>query len=323
MNILHLESERYSYEALSRLRPIGDVNEVACNSQSELLRILEKNEYDVIFIKLGLYFDKEVLRTQNRLKYVITPTTGLNHIDTDAFKEAGVEIISLKGESKFLENIKSTAEHTWGLLLTLVRQTIAAHQNVLDGYWSRNDFIGMELNRKTLGIIGYGRLGKIVAKYGIAFGMEVLVYDTNDSIDKNGNKISFTTLPILLKNSDIITLHIPYADSNNKFIDNDEIGMMKNEVIFLNTSRGEVICEEALLNALQSGKIGGAALDVLDEDSSWDECTPRNHKLIDYANSHKNLLLTPHIGGYTKEAIKNTRNFIVDKFISIIMEEGR
>ncbi|MBC8549708.1 MAG: hydroxyacid dehydrogenase [Candidatus Brocadiales bacterium] len=317
MNILHLEPERYSSEALSRLKLYGDVYEFSCHSQSELISILEKKEYDVIFVKLGLCFGKDILQLQPRLKYVVTPTTGLNHIDTDAYKEAGIEIICLKGESKFLENIKSTAEHTWGLLLTLVRQTIAAHQSVLDGYWSRNDFIGMELNGKTLGIIGYGRLGKMVARYGIAFGMEVLVNDINDTIDINGNKISRTTLPKLLKNSDVISLHIPYADSNKKYINNDKIGMMKNKVIFLNTSRGEVVCEKALLNGLKSGKIGGAALDVLYEDSSWDGYAPRNQKLIDYANSHKNLLLTPHIGGYAKESIINTRNFIVDKFISI------
>lgn len=312
MKILHLEAENYSKLSLSKLRKLGELDCLSPKNEAELEEILNKKLYNVIIVSIGFLFDKNRLNNQTQLKYIISPTTGLNHIDLKFCEEAGIKIISLKGEDKFLSTITSTAEHTWSLLLALTRNVISANQHVINGGWNRTLFLGSELYGKTIGIIGYGRLGKIVSKYATAFGMKRVAYDISRDKVPTGLYKDFETL---LSVSDVIILLASYSNENADLIGMDEIKKLKQGCFFINTSRGEMVDENALIFGLRKGIIKAAALDVLKEDSNWKTESPQNNLLIDYSLKSNNLLITPHIGGYGESSICRTRSFIIKKFI--------
>jgi len=314
MRILHLEKIRYPEEELRRLEKFATVDYLKDQSQAGLCNWLSDKKYQVIFTRLGLMLDENILKGQAGLLAVVTPTTGLNHIDVSYCKRNGVAVISLQGESDFLASVKSTAEHCWSLILMLARNMRGATEDVLAGNWRRGPFLAYELEGKTLGVIGYGRLGKIVTSYAKCFGMKVVAYDCDEKVfDSN---VSKATLSHLLQTSDILTLHIPSNPETKHFMDRQKFSKMKVGSIFINTSRGEVVEESALLDSLGNGKIKCAAVDVLDGDSAWNIKTPMNHPLIAYAQNNKNLLITPHMGGYGRESIQKTRSFITDKFLN-------
>lgn len=319
MRLLHLEAERYSDNSLSILKQKFDVVILSCESQSALEKFLEQEKFEIIFTRLGLYISKEIIELQPSLKFIVTPTTGLNHIDTIAAEEKKVTIFSLKGEEIFLSSIKSTAEHTWALLLSLIRNIKPATTCVEQGKWDRNPFLCDELDGKTLGIIGYGRLGKIVAGFAKAFNMKVLVNDVNPiQYEHNPTTIIPSDLDNLLKESDYVILMIAYSLENQNFINKEKLEKVKKGAYFINTSRGELVNEVDLLEALQNGQLKGAALDVLNKDSEWDGKVQGSQQLIQYAKENSNLLITPHIGGYGINSILKTRDFVTQKLLQNI-----
>jgi D-3-phosphoglycerate dehydrogenase len=323
LRILHLEYDQYPPEAIEKLSAIGEVLAYNCQSQEVFFSFLEKEKFDVIFTRLGLMIDREIMKCQPQLKYIVTPTTGLNHIDLAAAKDHNIVLISLKGESEFLSTIKSTAEHTWTLLMALTRNLVAAHSAVVSKKkWERKPFQAGELNGKTIGIIGYGRLGRIVASYAITFGMEVLIFDNDEKqYSSPVDTATAVSLEELLVRSDYVVLMISWSEANNNFFDEKKFSRMKKGAYFINTSRGEMVNENALLQVLNSGYLAGAALDVLDGDSAWETAVPENSELIQYAETHRNLLITPHMGGYGTESIKRTRMFVTDKFLYLLKTE--
>ena len=319
MHILHIEPLRYNATVRIALESACTVDYVDVQNQEELLAQLSKADYEVLFVKLGVSINSDVLALCPNLKYVVTPTTGLNHIDMEAMAAKGITVLSLKGETEFLKNIKSTSEHTWMLLLSVIRRLPQAFADIKQDNWQREPFLGMELNTKTLGIIGYGRLGTIVAEYGKAFGMNVLVNDTDPArMGDLAPNLTGVELDTLLQKSDVITLHIPSNEANYHFLNQEKVDKMKDGVVLVNTSRGEVLEEAALLNGLQSGKIRAAGIDVIEGDSSWDAGIPAHQPLVEYARNHENLLITPHIGGYALESIEGTRAFVAEKFLNAI-----
>lgn len=322
MRILHLEANRYPEESLAQLRRNNAVEVHDCADQESLYSLLTDNEYDVIFTRLGLMIDEKVIALQPDLRFIVTPTTGLNHIDMQAATASGVQVVSLKGETRFLEGIKSTAEHTWGLLLSLIRHIPAAHDHVIHGGWDRGPFLSDELDGKTLGIIGYGRLGRIVARYGVAFGMQVKVYDADPGVTPEMNGIEMVGIETLLAEADYVILMISWSKEHESFMDRDKFARMKEGAYFVNTARGELVDEEALLETLGSGRLKGAALDVLDDDSSWPAKSQGSAGLLNYAKESRNLLITPHMGGYGQESIWRTRRFVTQKFIDIFNAGG-
>lgn len=306
--ILNLEPEGYSTNALAILQSFSYVESGPC-SREELLEWIPR--YDAIIVRLSHKIDDEVLDKAKKMKVIASATTGLNHIDCKYAEKLGIKIISLKGETEFLDSVYATAEHTWALILSLLRNIPASVQHVFKYGWDRNTFKGLELYGKTLGIIGYGRLGKKVAHYGIAFGMEVLIYDIRKQ-QPNG-KITFVSLKDLLNKSDIVTLHITHNASTHHFFDNNKISQMKNGSFIINTSRGEVIDEAALLNALKMGRIAGAALDVMCGENISNPRWLQSDPLLEYAKNHSNLIITPHLGGCTFESMEKTEIFIARK----------
>lgn len=320
MRILHLEAYNYSESSLGKLKRIGELDIVNIQDQKQLNQLLSKEKYDCIFTTIGYYLGKDNLTNQKQLKTIVTPTTGLNHIDLEYAEKSGIRIVSLKGESDFLKEVQSTAEHTWALLLGVVRNLPAAIKQTQNGNWNRFSLLCDELNTKTIGIIGFGRLGRIVAEYAKAFNMKILIHDNNIKIVEEalGNKIKAVELDKLLSESDIVVLLASYSEKNENMIGHHEFELMKKDAYFINTSRGELVDEAALLDALESNKLKGAALDVLRNDSSWKNEIPGNHPLQQFALQNEKLIITPHIGGYGKVSIEKTRDFITDKYLNTL-----
>lgn len=317
MKILHIEPLRCNAATRKLLAAEGmETDYEDIRHQEQLISRLGQKAYEALFVKLGLAYDATVFDAAPSLKYIVTPTTGLDHIDTVEAEKRGIQVLSLKGETAFLNTIKSTAEHTWAILLALVRNIPAAVQDVRNQGWRREPFLATELNGKKLGIIGYGRLGRMVAQYGVAFGMEVIVYDNNPAqLTGLPEGIQSVSLEKLLAESQVISLHIPSNTANYHFLEDGKIALMEKLPLLINTSRGEVVDQDALLRALYSGTISGAAIDVIEGDSVWEDTIPADQPLLEYARDNENLLITPHMGGYAIESIENTRLFMAQKLI--------
>lgn len=304
MKILNLEPEGYSLQARDILVELGQVIDGPMTAERLAASI---GEYDVLIVRLGHKIDARLLGDASKLKAIVSATTGLNHIDLDAAQARGVEVLSLKGETEFLDTVSATAEHAWGLLLALCRNTAAAHADAVGGHWRRDLFKGYELLGKTIGVVGYGRLGRKVARYAGAFGMTVLICDVKDTADDRQ-----VDLETLLAQSDIVSIHADYNESSHRLIDGKKFSLMKPGAYFVNTARGEIVDEDALLFSLQNGALGGAAIDVIDAENKWSDKIA-SHPLAVYAASHSNLLITPHIGGATYESMEKTEIFMARK----------
>jgi len=308
INILNAEYSRFSDTANVALSKLGNVTNI--NASREYL-LQNVSKYDVMFIALQNTIDRLILDEAKRMKCIVTPTTGINHIDNKYAIELGIDIISLKGEVAFLQEISATAELTWGLLLSLLRDIPNSTQDVIKkGNWQRNNFYGNELKNKTLGVIGYGRLGKMVARYGKAFNMPVIAYDRN-KISKD-KFVKFMSLEDLVSKSDVITVHLSLNDETKNIINENIFNQMKDGAILINTARGEIIDEEAFLFALNSKRIS-AAIDVLADEISLDNNWLKKNKLVQYAKKNDNLIITPHIGGVTYESVEQANLFMIKK----------
>ena len=197
------------YQALGEVRVFDDSQPFSCETVKDT---------DVLVIRLKYKLDKKELDQFPNLKYILTPTTGLNHIDMEEAQFRGIRVLSLKGETEFLNQIPSTAEHTWALLLALIRKLVPAVNHVSTNGWNRDLFKGNNLRGKSLGIIGLGRVGRQVAKFANAFGMKVQYYDP--LIDFNAElALRVENIEDLMKSSDVISLHIPLQKETVKFID--------------------------------------------------------------------------------------------------------
>ncbi len=302
--ILIAESEGFSPIALDLLRQAGQVTASDLDRESLKKAI---GGTDILWIRLRHQIDKELLDLAPRLKMVVSPTTGLNHIDTAELERRGIRLVSLRGEVDFLRNVRATAEHTVGLMLALLRNTVEASSHVRAGGWTRDWFRGGELYEKTVGIVGYGRLGRLVARYLLAFDCQVLAADPYIDPSAVEPGVSLVPLPKLLKAADIVSLHVNLNEETSGFFGSAQLAQMKPGACFINTARGELVNEPALVAALESGRLSGAALDVLAGESP---AGMAHHPLVQYARKHKNVIVTPHIGGCTLESMRKTEEFL-------------
>ncbi len=309
IQILNAESANYSKTAKNVFKSFAEVDYYDLDYIG-LCKQLKKKPYNALIVRLRNFIDEKLLNSAPSLKVIATATTGLNHIDIETCFQRGIKIISLKGEVDFLRNIYATAEHTWSLILSLVRKIPFAHYSILEGSWNRDNFIGRELNKKALGIIGFGRLGSIVAGYANAFSMNVIAYTKNPH-EITLEFVNYVDFDTLLKSSDVISIHLPLAKETVDFISMSQFLKMDKKPFLINTSRGEIINENDLLSALKKGLISGAALDVLSGETIMDPAI--GNPLIEYAKNNDNLIITPHIGGATKESMEKTEIFIAKK----------
>lgn len=280
---------------------------------SQLREVLDK--CDVLLFRLGLKITSDYLSSSQKCKLLATPVTGLDHIDLVTCKKFGIHCISLKGEYEFLKEIRATSEFTFAVLFALIRNLIPAVHSVQQGKFDRNAFQGYELYGKTFGIIGYGRIGRQVAKYATSFGMKVLACDNNSFLNTDHDKIEIVSLDDLLDQSDFVSIHVDANESNTNLVNSSFLSKMKKTAFLVNTSRGSVIDELALIQALKEKQIQGAALDVIQGEPFVDF----NREIFSYQKKHSNLLITPHLGGYTHESLEKAEKFIANKIIEYIV----
>lgn len=314
--ILIAESGSFSPEALRVLKEIGSVSELDLDREGLYQAV---GQADILWVRLRHRIDESILSAASRLKVLVTPTTGLNHVDTGALSRRGVQLISLRGETAFLKNVRATAEHTIALMLAILRRLPQANEQVRRGGWNRDELRGHELYGKKVGIVGYGRLGEIVARYLRAFEAFVLVSDPKLMPGSVADGVTAVGLEQLLRESDIVSLHVNLRAETSGFFNRALFNQMKWGSCFINTARGELIDEAALLESLGCGRISAAALDVLaNEDSGG----MSKHALVEYARLHDNLIITPHIGGCTVESQHKTELFLAEKLRALLQEQS-
>ncbi len=271
------------------------------------------NKIDVLFAPLGYFVNKEKIDLCNNLKVIASNTTGHPHIDVEYARKKGVKVACLKFAQAFLQRITPTAELTWGLIIALTRNIVPAYSFAIEGNWDRRPFGARAmLSSMSIGIVGLGRLGSIVAKYSSVFDMDIYYYDPYvESSDKNLQRCK--TLGDLVATVDIITIHVPH-NSETELMFNDKVfKLFKPGAYLVNTARGELIAWDSLLQALRSGALAGAALDVFEGEFSVNfEKHFKVHPVLEYAKENDNLLLTPHIGGSTIDAWGMTEAYTID-----------
>ena len=296
------------------LDPLREVAEVVCEpaDQQRLVDIIA--EYDAYVASLHVQVNADVLAAAKRLKVIATSSTGTDHIDLRRCDERGIAVLSIKTDYDLLNQVTCTAELAFGLLLGVVRRMPWAFDRAKEGVWARDEFRGHQLNGKTFGILGVGRLGTMSAQYAQAFRMRVIGCDLKKIELPFVEQVDFDTL---LAQSDILTIHIHLTDETRGIIGREEFARMKPGAILINTSRGAIIDEEALVEALESGKLAGAGVDVIH--GEWDS-NLHDHPLIRYAREHQNLLITPHVGGVTYEAQSITLRHIAEKLARWLKE---
>ena len=307
MRILVSESVGFSARAAELISQAGELVLADLDRRGLLSAV---KETDILWVRLRHRIDAEIIAAAPKLKVIVTPTTGLNHIDMVEAERRGIRVLSLRSEAEFLQDVRATAEHTLALILALLRNVPAALTHVRDGGWNRNLFKGRELYGKTVGVVGYGRLGKIVARYLKAFDTRVLASDPTVDLGSAEPGITIVPLSKLLQEVDFVTLHVNLCDETWRFFGREQFAAMKEGAWFINTSRGELVDESALIDALRSGRLAGAALDVLCEE---DYHGMGNHALVNYAREFDNLIITPHIGGCTAESMEKTEMFLAEK----------
>lgn len=310
--ILITEPEEYSMSALKRLRQKFEVD-LGPLTRGELMDRADK--YEGMVVRLAHHFNAEVLQRCSCLRFIASPTTGLNHVDTEAAARLGISVLSLRGQREFLDTIYATAEHTWALLMALLRHIPEAHGSVLRGEWNRDRFKAHELHGKTLGVVGFGRLGKKITHYANAFGMRVVAHDPHVQPPQG---IASLSLEDLFAAADVIVVLAAYSQQTHGLIGLSQLERCRPGALLVNTSRGEILNESALLQALRDRKLAGVALDVLCDEHLPLPQRPGSKALVDYAKQHKNLLLTPHVGGATFESMRRTEEFIAEMVLDYV-----
>jgi D-3-phosphoglycerate dehydrogenase len=284
-----LVTDSLADSGLSILRAAEDVDVVYRPGLKGEELLGEVANADALITRSGTAVTHELVNAGDRLRIVGRAGVGLDNVDVEACTARGILVINAP-----TANIMSATEHTMAMLLALCRNIPEAHASVKRGEWTRSKFMGMELNDKVLGVIGLGRIGKLITARALGFGMHVIAYDPyiGDSVFQT-NAAEKVTLEQLLARADFITVHTPLSDETRGMIGAAEIGKMKDGVVVLNIARGGIYQEQALADALNSGKIAGAAIDVYSE-----EPPPKDHPLL----TAKNAILSPHIGANTVEA---------------------
>ena len=278
--------------------------------------VLQKiNQYDGIIIRSRIPLDKNFLENAQNLKFIARVGAGMENIDLETAKNLGISLInSPEG------NRDAVAEHVLAMLLILMNRLFIASEEVKNGIWKREENRGDELLGKTFGIIGYGNMGKATAKRLSGFGVEVIFYDILPNLeDEFAKQVS---LEELQERADILSLHIPLDASTKYLVDENFISKMKKNFYLVNTARGKNVKTSALVDALKSGKVKAAALDVLEyEKSSFENLdistslSTRNKEDLQFLLESNQVIVTPHIAGWTHQSKEKLAQFIVDKIV--------
>ena len=301
MKILCLTPIKHLNGIYEQLQSYGIVDYHPDLKKQNVKGLIDSFDYDVIFCnpnKQNYVLDKQTLRNFNGV--IITASTGLNHIDLDYCKNNDIKVLSQKKDYELLNDLPSTSELAFGLMLSILRNIPNGFDDVKKGGWDYDKFMGHQLKGKTIGIIGYGRLGKMMTDYCYAFGMNVLPYDPY-KFDAD--------FDLLLKMSDIISLHVHANDETRHMINKKVLGKMKNNSYIVNTSRGEIVNEHDIVEALRSGKLKGYATDVIEDEYGDRYKSP----ILNGVKKGLNIIVTPHVGGMTWEGQQKAYKWAIGK----------
>jgi len=262
-------------------------------------------DFDVVVVRSRTKITKELIQKADKCKIIARVGVGLDNIDQSAAKEKNIRVINAVEGA-----MNAVAELVIGLMLSLAREIPRADREVRDGNWIKKELMGSELRGKYLGIVGLGNIGKRLGRLAKSFNMNIIGYDVMPIDEEFSKEVGLmkADLGTLLASADYVSLHVPLLDSTKHMINMEKIATMKNTSRIINTSRGGVIDEEALYNALKNGNLGGAALDVFEVEPAT------SNKLRELPN----FISTPHMGAQTKEAQSLAANVIAEKIIQIL-----
>lgn len=297
-----LQFQPENYDFLKRLFEVRELQSPIDDVDATLAKV------EILFAPLGFRVDAAKLKRCPRLKAVVSNTTGIPHIDVEAARARGIEILALHDEQAFLESITPTVEHTIGLMLAASRRVIPAHAAASAGRWDRRPWgAARMLSRMRLGLVGYGRLGRRVGIAAKALGMMI---DFFDPLVNGG----CSDLISLARKSDVLSLHAPANTETWNLVSREVLEALPKGAVVVNTARGELLDEGALLDLLESGHLHAAALDtVRGEYAPGFSDRFALSRLAIYARGHDNLVLTPHIGGSTVDAWIETERRVIEK----------
>ena len=272
----------------------------------EILEIIK--DYEGLLIRSKTKIDRDFLSSCTKLEFIGRAGAGLDLIDLQAVTERNIKVFAANEG-----NSDAVAEHTIGMILMLFNKFNFADAEVRQGIWHREENRGIELCGMTVGIIGYGNMGKALSQRLIGFGVKTLAFDTD--IKKISDEEFFAiraTMQDIFEEADVISIHVPLTEQTRMMVSDDFISQFKRNFFLINTSRGEVASTKAILNGLQSGKIRGACLDVL-ENEKLTQLTPEQSEVYSQLFQQKNVILTPHIAGWTVESYRKINEVLVAK----------
>lgn len=310
MNILHLDKNHPLL--ITQLAEAGYQNDEDYSSSKQEVEA-KINNYQGIVIRSRFAIDKAFLDAAKNLKFIARVGAGLESIDLEYAKSKNITLIAAPEGNR-----NAVGEHTLGMLLSLFNNLKQADSEVKQGLWNRETNRGVELDGKTVGIIGYGNMGKAFAKKLRGFEVEVLCYDIKENVgDQNAKQVS---LEELQQKADVLSLHLPWTPQTDKLVNTSFISKFKKNFWLLNTARGKCVVTTHLVSALKSGKILGAGLDVLEyEKTSFESLFSENElpQALQELINLNNVMLSPHIAGWTVESKEKLAQVIVDKIIAI------
>lgn len=291
-------------EGIEKLKQAGlEVEANPTISHEQLKRVV--SNYDVLIVRSRTKVTKEIIEAGKRLKVIGRAGVGLDNVDLKTAKDNGVIVLNTPEAPA-----EAVAELTIGLIISLARSIPLADRTMKDGKWTKKALAGWQLKGKTLGTVGLGNIGERVARIAKALGMKILITKRTPPSAELLRELEAEYIPLkdfssFLQRSDIVTLHVPLTPQTHHMIGAKELQLMKDGAFLINTSRGAVVDEEALLEVLQSGKLGGAALDVYETEPPKDLALIRLPKIV----------CTPHIGAQTREAQRAATLLIAEKII--------
>ena len=299
------------YEKLQSLGEITYVPEITKDDLKSLLRDIRAKYLFTNPNKQNFMLDREVLQFSS-LEVINTCSTGINHIDLNYCEQNNIEIWSLKKDYELINDLPSTSELAFGLMMSLLRNIPKSFHSVRDGNWDYEPYVGHQIKGKTIGVIGYGRLGKITCRLFDGWGVKVLVDDPYTyTLRQDIPKVDRDTL---LKKSDVVFLHTHVTNETRGMVDDRFLSQMKRGSYLVNTARGELVDEEAIIDSIIRGHLKGYGTDVIRDEFG----DIQNSKLVEFSiNPNNNVVITPHIGGMTIEGQTKAYHWAIDKFRSI------
>ena len=311
LNLVYFTILDFQKHSINELKK--NFNFIQLNNPDELTAN-ELKKLDILFAPLGYFFGKKFFKKCPNLKVIASNTTGHPHIDVKTASLKKIKVITLKNDNVFLDQITPTAEHTIGLMISIIRRYNESFNAPLNYQWNRKTLGGMKMiSRLKVGIIGYGRIGRKVSNICLAMGSSIQFFDPYIS-DYQPLVKKMKSLKKLVETSDVVSLHVPHEKNTENLISDKILQNFKKGSFLINTSRGELVDENALIKNLKNKRICGAAIDVISNefDPKFKKNIKKN-KLISYAKKNPNLIITPHVGGSTYDAWKETEMRTIEK----------